>query len=235
MGELVEKITLYDLLGYTLPGGVVVVSVLKTHWTQVEKFLAANKDYGFYIFVVLFAASFLTGVMISEVAAWVVNAIKCIMKKIMGVFEGSAIQYSVSRDDVMRAIRNAGIDVGEDVQSADLAGLLDSYYGYMYDDLQRDRAYSRVHNYASAETMYKNMGLSSLLCILVLRNETGIFRMVLAGGIASSLIFMVRWGSFSKKKKRHVVHWFVNKYKGNGDGSETGEREQNAASDTEQE
>ena len=64
MGDLIEKITLYDLLGYTLPGGVLVGTVICTNMNLFEKKLIIYGDYAIYIFLLFICISFICGIVV---------------------------------------------------------------------------------------------------------------------------------------------------------------------------
>lgn len=71
MDSVLEKITLYDILGYLFPGSVLVLLIMAGMTAQArEGLLTGWREYPGILWLVFFAVSYLAGIMLSEVAEW---------------------------------------------------------------------------------------------------------------------------------------------------------------------
>ena len=84
------------------------------------------------------------------------------------------------------------------------------HYINMYSDIQADSLYVRVHNYASAALLYKNMMVVSGICAVKFYLSNQMLEMFVA--FMAIIIFAVRWYRFEKKTKCYVINWYVKKY-----------------------
>lgn len=200
--ELLQKLTLYDLLGYTVPGSVLLIL-----WKQDD--LQQLLDAGAGGVVLLVVAGFLVGIMMSEIMSWIEKIFgKLFAKK---QWEIICKKYVLSEEQITKALRNANIipeDIGEDREKP--------YWEYctaMYADIQADSRYSRIHNYASAALLYRNMVFAAVFCIIVGRNTIIYEEIVL--GIVGVLCFGIRWWRFNGKKIGYAVSWFIEKHADN--------------------
>lgn len=204
--EMLQKLTLYDLLGYALPGCVFLVFYNGEKLGDLSQMEIGGVS-------ILIAFGFLVGIVISEFMRWV--------DSLIGRFWGKAQwramwnNYSLTCERMESALKKARI-LGENDSCADAADF-SKYQAVIYADIQTDPKYTRIHNYASLVLLCKNMVLVTLFCMIhgMLKKSCGeaLF------GIAGLLCFGVRWQRISRKKMGYAICWFLEKY----DGGETGE------------
>lgn len=200
--ELLQKLTLYDLLGYTVPGSVLLIL-----WKQED--LQQLLDAGAGGVALLVVVGFLVGIMISEIMSWIEKIFgKLFAKK---QWEKICKKYVLREEQIRNALRNAGIipdGTGEGTVMSCLR-----YCTAMYADIQADSRYSRIHNYASAALLYRNMVFVAVFCIIVAIITTLNEEIVL--GIVGVICFGMRWWRFNGKKIGYAVSWFIEKHVNN--------------------
>lgn len=199
--EVLQKLTLYDLLGYALPGCVLLFSLS----TENSEDLTKMEVGGVLLFI---AFGFLTGIMISEFMRWVEMLIgKFIAKK-----QWNAIwnKYALSCERMERALKKAHIL--DRIENVTDNMIFSKYKTAIYADIQADSKYSRIHNYASLALLCKNMFLVTVICVIdgIIKNsfEEGLF------GAIGLCCFGIRWQRFSSKKIGYAICWFLEKYDG---------------------
>lgn len=208
--ELLEKITLYDILGYTFPGGITLYILNKYNFEQ--KF----STFGIIIFIVM---SFLVGVLISEIASWFFTKLFSQRKKFQNkIWKKTGLDCSV----IAKALKNSGSI--EDENSINDASEVSEHFINMYSDIQTDKEYSRIHNYASAGLLCKNMAIVSFICaIQFLFDKCSVCSdicstfidkelMKIIVSIAALIIFSLRWIKFERKKISYTINWYVQKH-----------------------
>lgn len=200
--ELLQKLTLYDLLGYTLPGCLLVYLL---NYANLFDIVASCEEYSIHISISILILGYIVGIMISEIMRWVLDIIFSEKVEWKRICE----RYHIAHDNIGNALFNAKL-----INSTESIKDYDSAYDYrkqMYGDIQVDSKYNRIHNYASAELLYKNMILVAIVCVgngIVL----SIGELVLAG-IVGTLCFSLRWKRFYEKKLGYMLCWFVEKYR----------------------
>lgn len=202
--ELLQKFTLYDLLGYMLPGGVVVYAAFCAGQNTE---IVSLKTAAFLVF------SYLAGILLSElmidIRALVMQAACRLTGKAgnhkKSVYEELGLPKSLL-EEVLRSTKLLEGD-GELEEERIPA----QYLQHMYSDIQTDTKYGRIHNYASAAVMYKNLTAAFVLCsgCHLFRAERGYAALYLAGAV----LFAVRERRFRKKQYGYAVHWYVEKYR----------------------
>lgn len=194
--ELLEKITLYDLLGYALPG-CILLYVLGV-------FGDAGSEAGAFFALVFVVTGYVTGILISEASAWLIGG-KTFSEKLKRDAEK---KIKIAPEAVKRALKKANVLPGSK-PAADME-LVWTYLAVMYADIQTDSNYNRIHNYASAVPLYKNMAVVSALCAVIYAwRHQWIF---CAASAAAVVLFVHRWRRFEIKKILYTVNWYVNKY-----------------------
>lgn len=195
--DLLQKITLYDLLGYALPG-----CVLLWLWRGLD--ICAMGEVSLVGVIVFVGLGYLLGILISEMANLALRAWKRSRAAKRSIEERMQLNPSA----IKKALRGAGV-LPKRTQ-LDPLNLMWKYLTYMYMDIQCDHRYSRIHNYASAELMYKNMAFVSMIgiCVFWQGNQ---YLYVAACGISMAL-FLMRWWRFEQKRVIYTVYWFVGKY-----------------------
>lgn len=200
--EVLQKLTLYDLLGYALPGCVLLVFL----YADSPEDLAAMEVGGVLLFI---AFGYLIGIMISELMRWV----ELLIGKLGGKKQWSLIcsQYSLTRERMERALKKAHIIEPAD-SCGDMASLSD-YSTAIYADIQTDTKYLRVHNYASLALLCKNMFCVSLACMV-----DGLLKQSYGEGLFGAVglfCFGVRWQRIGMRQTGYAICWFLEKYDGN--------------------
>ena len=193
--ELLEKITLYDILGYTLPGGIALY-ILCGYTIETDL-----TTFGIVIYI---AMSFLLGILISEASAIVTERVKKSKKIRNKIWDSIGLEEKI----VGKALEKANVlekNIKFDKEK------LWEYYTYIYSDIQVDKTYNRIHNYASAALLYKNMVLVSAIAVFMYGKE-GILELKVGGAIGAMILFAIRWYRFEKKKQCYAISWYVEKY-----------------------
>lgn len=106
------------------------------------------------------------------------------------------------------------VENGDLIQNTDLLNYLPMIYG----TVQSDEKYKRLHNYASSETMYKNLTAAVLLggipeiLFLPQKLQCGIIAGIVVVWILSVILLMRRYYRFRIKKSAYSLIWFIEKY-----------------------
>lgn len=204
--EVLQKLTLYDLLGYTVPGGMLL---LICNISGVDG-LASISGTELILFLI---PAFLIGIMISEVS----HGMSRMTDKLTEDRQWKEIsqRHALTKDKIANALVNANYIRAEDDVSDDASKDVEyvkRYMPVMFADIQCDPKYSRIHNYASAFLLYKNMVIVSAACVIA-----GILRMsfyeIIIGAVGF-LCFFSRSGRFNRKKTVYTICWFLEKYGG---------------------
>lgn len=202
--ELLQKLTLYDLLGYTLPG-ITFLWVFISNGFLPELEQAQNDGAVFWCALIILG--YITGIVIAEATELLgkifekIGLEKQYCKKIIEI-------YSISEIELKTALeKSKGTAIA---QGSSAAGLLEQHRSYIYSDIQTDEKYSRLHNYASAELLYKNMTVvfATELIIAILQHE---WPKVIVSIIAM-VCFLFRFGKFQERKSGYAACWFIQKH-----------------------
>lgn len=215
MNSIIEKITLYDFFGYLIPGSV-FMSLLLVRLIQElgSDGLTDLKDFKSQLTVLFLLWSFLSGLILSELARVIsdfadkrglkdryVNSVK----KTANI-DGSMLKEAIKKSKL--------VENGDLIQNTDLLNYLPMIYG----TVQSDEKYKRLHNYASSETMYKNLTAAVLLggipeiLFLPQKLQCGIIADIVVVWILSVILLMRRYYRFRIKKSAYSLIWFIEKY-----------------------
>lgn len=203
MDSILERITLYDILGYFVPGSLVMLAVCGMFLSSSDQRGAALYQNYEKLFVYGFIlTSYICGILLSETG-----------RKILDRWAGDT-EFSVPDESIKRALEKSGAVTFRNEEKINTT----DYFRQMYNDIQSDSAYKRLHNYASAEVLYKNLSLAMLisagiLCCYFPKCFWG-KGVVLAAGIAGMKIAWGRARRFSRKKRDYTVCCYVGKYLG---------------------
>ena len=215
MNSIIEKITLYDFFGYLIPGSV-FMSLLLVRLIQGlgSDGLTDLKDFKSQLTVIFLLWSFLSGLILSELARVIsdfadkrglkdryVNSVK----KTANI-DGSMLKEAIKKSKL--------VENGDLIQNTNLLNYLPMIYG----TVQSDEKYKRLHNYASSETMYKNLTAAVLLggipeiLFLPQKLQCGIIAGIVVVWILSVILLMRRYYRFRIKKSAYSLIWFIEKY-----------------------
>jgi hypothetical protein len=218
MDSIIEKITMYDILGYMVPGLLFLIlgfseTIFKSVSNgkfQIEKF----GDFSAIIMLVVMVVAYASGIAMSEMMRWL-----CILFQKLAPKQMKSSDIHSFNPQVKQALKNSKYLLNEDEKGDVDIDYADKYFEAMYADIQADKNYSRIHNYASSECFYKNLAMATALGFVV-----NVF--VLGGnygGIAEPcqetvvavilvVVFLKRYARFVGKKKWYTMRWFVEKY-----------------------
>lgn len=204
MSSVIEKITLYDLLGYTVPGTILVSAAvylfyLRDHGEEA----AAYAQFSGYLFTALVFLGYLAGIAVAEIFA----VISSLFRKCGWFQKGNGIA-DIGFDGITKALIHAGVLArGSSVSSADQVM---KHMGYMYGTVQADPKYARLHNYASSELVSGNMSMVSAVCAGMYVYITRDWR-ILVFGLLLAGIFLMNYHKMYWRKHFYVICWFVEK------------------------
>ncbi len=212
--ELLQKLTLYDLFGYTIPGVLAVwLFMYGGDVAQMDSLTLGSLG-------LLIILGYVAGALITEVAErmewvieWVIGWFFKMIHKVCGYsgkgyWERICDDYKISKEMIICALDKAKVKGYDPADSA--AKLAEKYATYMYSEIQTDPVYDRLDTYASAELLYKNMCLVSLIAAGMgwryQQNSNLIF------GLAGVIFFAIRRVRFAERSKGYTLCWFVQKY-----------------------
>lgn len=225
MESLIEKITLYDILGYFIPGSLFLCLLV---FGTLPEFLKLTLDISnecmAYVGFVLVVFSYVFGIAISTIARWGCSLIRWICKTLPFVnidikvesdtIESALIKSGVSKSEIDLQKKELGVNKGKSV------ALIKAFSTRVYADIQTDTDYKRIHNYASSEAMYKNLAFacwSGAVIPYVLKKIADLqinsrMNLFCVFEIILGIIFLFRWNRFYRKKVEYTWYWFVKKY-----------------------
>lgn len=202
--ELLQKLTLYDLLGYTLPGCILIlVCGGEDRTTQLLHIVNKGCGKSAAVFALL-CCGYILGIITAELMNRILKKTKQ-----LEITDKMYEKYHVDDDRISQSLKKAGI-IQENGEASGLE-LFRLYYGEMYAKIQTDEKYFRIHNYASAELLYKNMIFVSLMCVISFILKQDILGILL--GVVGVICFCMRWKRFYEKKLGYCLGWFLDKYR----------------------
>lgn len=238
MQSLLEKITLYDILGYLFPGTLFETILIFTYIT--EKYYLGEKNklicmgkmlnkVQSYIPVLIIISGYLLGIIISELSDVLDKILTSVIKRIFeeDLFECLSLkenEYGITKKILKKALINSGICIEKemnDILKSNVEKTLQEIYGRtMYGMLQNDEKYKRIHNYGSGQLMNRNLayvlifdGVYIVYRIIMLKVFS--WRIVVFGLFYLAMIYAVykRYRKMKNRKSEYVRIWFVEKYK----------------------
>lgn len=215
MNSIIEKITLYDFFGYLIPGSVFMSLLLVRLLQELgSDGLTELKDFKSQLTVLFLLWSFLSGLILSELARVISDfADKRGLKDryVNSVKKAANIDESMLKEAIKKSKL---VENGDLIQNTDFLNYLPMIYG----TVQSDEKYKRLHNYASSETMYKNLTAAVLLggipeiLFLPQKLQCGIIAGIVVVWILSVILLMRRYYRFRIKKSAYSLIWFIEKY-----------------------
>lgn len=215
MNSIIEKITLYDFFGYLIPGSVFMSLLLVRIIQELgSDGLTDLKDFKSQLTVIFLLWSFLSGLILSELARVISDFVD---KRGLKDTYVNSVKKAANIDESMlkEAIKKSKlVENGDLIQNTNLLNYLPMIYG----TVQSDEKYKRLHNYASSETMYKNLTAAVLLggipeiLFLPQKLQCGIIAGIVVVWILSVILLMRRYYRFRIKKSAYSLIWFIEKY-----------------------
>ena len=112
MDTLLEKITLYDFIGYTIPGGVFLgILVAEIRPVFLGKMLKDYEGYALYLFLVFWVLSYVCGICLSEISRFFFDRIQALLVKKKWKQDG--IEVGLLR----AALKNSGLALGNEEEA----------------------------------------------------------------------------------------------------------------------
>lgn len=204
--EIVQKITIYDILGYTFPGIILIGALIVRYHC---KFVFVNFDNGYVIafIVILGYALGMVNAQLSKLMEWFVKQCKD--------GDNESTKKEIDRlgcATITKAMKKAGII--EPNRKELSRKEIENYFTYIFADIQIDPVYSRVHNYASSELVCRNMSVVFFIStLLTYRVQTLICdELWVLLGMGASILFLKRYIMNKERKEDYTIDWFVQKY-----------------------
>ena len=222
MDSIFEKITLYDILGYGFPGFFFLLLVLIEFYGLVPSAtIRLLKNHEGLLVASIVVVSHTLGVILSEASKMLTRFVSKNKQLIAGkdIVTRKAIINDINKDIYLRkslklALKNSGVLY---------PGITKESLGYIYSVIQTDSNFSRIHVYASASVMCRNVATASLLGSILLigrvlnelrLNQTFlIYKSIFAVCLFMCFLLMLgRTKRFEYKKYYYAVNLFVHKY-----------------------
>lgn len=211
--EVLQKITIYDLLGYTVPGSI-LVAVMEICFCEqkIELMLSTyEKQFG-YICAITILLGYVMGMALAQLGKAIFGSYHFIANKCKKKKKSEA--ECIGKEKIRKALIKSGLDKKQLQNETDVNKLVKTYSGYMFADLQTDSKYSRIHNYASSELVCGNLTLALFIAgILLCIHKTSwidLEKVVIYIGV--TILFATRYELQKKRKEDYMVDWFVQKY-----------------------
>jgi len=209
--ELLQKLTLYDLLGYTLSGIIFLwVCVSNGFLPELEQ---AQYTGGSEYWCALIILGYIAGIVIAELVEFISGGLEKI-KEIRGSekqYWNRIIKiYGISKEELEAALKNAKKDNNDIAQCNSAGDLLYQYRSYIYSDIQTDEKYSRLHNYASAELLYKNMTAVFAAASIMAVVQHELPKVIIC--VIGMICFFIRFMQFKERKVGYAACWYIQKY-----------------------
>ena len=212
MSSIIEKITLYDFFGYLIPGAT-FLSLLIFRFLQDfdSSFSEVWIEYKFFFIFIFFLWSYLCGIVLSELTRIILSFVNRnfgFSKK----FANEVMQFTNLELNVIgEALDKHGI-----VKKTEISRNMDilKYLPIMYSIVQCNDKFKRIHNYASSESMYKNLSAAVFLggipeVMILFADQCSGRWMIGVAWLLSSLLFIHRSWRFLVKKFSYTLVWFL--------------------------
>ncbi len=222
MSSLIEKITLYDLLGYSIPGSILIGMAGSAYLIKNNRyqcFYDTYKDSFGYLFSALLVLGYVAGMLIAEITDIIIGACKATLD-----FDVKEKLKEVDYKSVEKALKKANYMTYENRLRSEEDVL--KYLSSMYGDIQSDVKYNRLHNYSSSKLVCKNLAFVSFCGFIIVLSyliqsfdlmflpDTNVVKVVfiICGCCTSFFLFIRRWKKMYVKTQFYTVVWFIEKY-----------------------
>ena len=230
MDNLFEKITLYDILAYAFSGFIFLLITGYGKWKSLPLPGGTEEEQKLPIFCIVLLSYFM-GILLSELSSMVMRILCIVLKSRSYDRLRSLLPFRGRVNHRRGKSENIGV-FGSGVPEETVIGALikakveksperikekgiEKYVSYMYGIIQVSPEYKRIHNYASAFVLYKN--LSAAVCaggFILFLNGRFTWREALAAVVALVLLLR-RTIRLNKKKIKYTVIWFVDTFEKN--------------------
>lgn len=209
MDSLFEKITLYDFLGYAVPGCVCLLMLL-AEWilTMPLETLEHLEAFGVGLGLTFLLLGYVLGVFLSQVSRSVFDPLVDLWELLCKKIRPERAERNIVDEETLKsALRKSRLVRGE------IKGNVpDDYMTLMYGVVQVDPDYKRIHNYSSAACMYKNMAAALMMGGAVWYISGYWDKSWICLCFLIAVFYWGRWRRFEKKKNDYAMVWFVEKY-----------------------
>lgn len=217
MDSVAGKVTLYDIIGYWIPGMIFEIIfgielfnqyIINSLDADLLKLLGEMKA---YLGVIAVIVAYCIGLLISETANWIEKIVCRIFKdKLKGHTELSA-------QVIRKALEKSKVVDSNVLSQCEDINLQKVYFKEMYARIQGEQNSQRIHNYASAKVLYRNLVisiLSALITTMIQRGKWQSFVVIHLGGycVIAMVLLSIRWWRFYGKVQTYTTMWFVEKY-----------------------
>ena len=222
--SVLEKITLYDILGYFVPGALflnLLICGMFPEFVELTSKLGSNNTTYIGLSFVIF--SYVFGIAISSVSRWI-----CLLiHKFCNILHLGNIDIKADLPVIEAALIKNGISPSEIEKEKKLKrynekknSLIKAFSTRVFADIQTDTNYRRIHNYSSSESMYKNLALVFWLSAIfpyILKQFADLetnsqINLFCISEVIIGVIFWFRWHRFYRKKIEYTWYWFIKKY-----------------------
>lgn len=216
MENVLGKITAYDILGYLYPGCVfILMLIFNMDQKEVESFLAQWHDNMTIVYFAFFLICYMSGIMLSEISELVISVFGKFMDRKIKRNRWFEDEYNL--EQMACALKRSGRKEKKREIKEKLKNSSGKYYmGYIFGSIQGCSEYKRIHDYASAYILYKNI-TTALAAGLILTRIYGsnIGRWFYGVSMLLVIIFFVRSCRFFDKKEYYTRIWFIEKFSRN--------------------
>lgn len=207
MSGILEKITLYDILGYFFPGCFFMLMLAFGYREETLRIMGEWSGHETFLRFAFLLAAYLVGIALSEITQWGHLLFQKIRDRICK--DTCGIEMATEALVKSRICQNE-----QEVRDTIARDSGRRYMRKMYGMIQNGAEYKRIHNYASAFVLYKNMAGAIIMGELFWRiYGADIARRWFVCGIFASVLLVVRSYRFACKKDEYTVAFFMDKFR----------------------
>lgn len=209
--ELLQKLTFYDLLGYTLPG-TILLELLQ--WNIHNGRLSICQPTSYWVMLIILG--FLTGIIISEITDRVIRCVKKVFawvhEKVLKREKASPLEKicaecGIKKSQLFQKLSGKNMLIDDNLNADNIEFKdMEKHLSWIYALIQRDPK-SRIHSYASGALLYKNMVL--VLAVALIYGCAIHSKLEIAVSIIGIAAFGMRYSKFNRKKYIYSLCWFM--------------------------
>lgn len=213
MNNLVNKITLYDIISMTIPGFLILLGICSLIPKEIETFLkGVNNDW--FVFALIIVISYCIGWILSELMKSVYHIINMIQKKKEKDLDVEYITLVKKCYEDLKEIYKDQINLLSKDDN-EITSIVENFSNSAYFLIQTDPKYGRLHNYNSSKSFSKNLSgvCLFLIIIFICHLEMTFNNIVCMIGIFFSIFgFMMmknRYAFFSNRLKFLIITYYI--------------------------